>query len=170
MLILIKKKADGSAALTCRRADGSVTWQRQEEHQGRFFPRHDLTHYAVETVLDRNQSFYALVASGWELTDFQKPYPKGALPPEALASEVLVGFLDQERGAGVRWSAEEFNRSAASYFAERGVPEGCLLTDEQLAGIRGLRSTLFGEWEALQPGETLELSFPRRQGSEPVGR
>ena len=51
LVIAIKKKTDGSASLACRRADGTVTWQRQEGAQGRFFPRHDLTHYAVETVL-----------------------------------------------------------------------------------------------------------------------
>ena len=51
LVIHIKKKTDGSAALSCRRADGSVTWQRQNGQLGRFFPLHDLTHYAVETVL-----------------------------------------------------------------------------------------------------------------------
>lgn len=160
MLIQIKKKHDGSAALSCRRADGSVTWQRQEGQQGRFFPRHDLTHYAVETVLGRRSSFYGLVASGWELTDFGKPYPRGELPPEALASEVLVGFLDQERAAGLRWSAADFNRSAESYFVGRGVPEGCMITDAQLAGIRALRATLFAEWDALDAGGTLDLPYP----------
>ena len=165
MLILIKKKTDGSAALSCRRADGSVTWQRQEGQQGRFFPRHDLTHYAVETVLDRNQSFYGLVASGWEFTDFHKPYPKGALPPEALASEVLVGFLDQERASGARWSAAECNRSAESYFAERGIPQGSAITDQQLAEIHQLRAMLFTEWDGLDAGATLELTFPRNRAT-----
>src|SRR2546430_9090725 len=56
LLIRIKKKSDGSAALSCLRADGSVTWQRQNGQQGRFFPLHDLTHYAVETVLGHTRS------------------------------------------------------------------------------------------------------------------
>ena len=38
LLVRIKKSTDGSAALSCQRADGSVTWQRQEGQQGRFFP------------------------------------------------------------------------------------------------------------------------------------
>lgn len=161
MLIQLKKKTDGSAALSCRRADGSVTWQRQEGLQGQFFPRHDLTHYAVESVLGRLRSFYGLVASGWELTDFSKPYPRGALPAEALASEVLVGLLDQERAAGIRWTGADFNRSAESYFAASGgVPAGCSVSDEQLTGIRELRASLLARWDALTPGETLELPFP----------
>lgn len=64
LMIQIKKKTDGSAALSCRRADGSVTWQRQEGRQGCFFPLHDLTHYAVETVLGHPRGFYGLVAEG----------------------------------------------------------------------------------------------------------
>lgn len=160
LLIQIKKKSDGSAALSCRRADGTVTWQRQEGLQGQFFPRHDLTHYAVEAVLHRDHSFFGLVASGWELADFQKPYPKGPLLPEALASEVLVGFLDQERGAAVHWEAADFNDSARSYFASTALPEGAMITGDQLAEIRALRAALFDRWDALGVGETLELTFP----------
>ena len=160
MLILIKKKPDGSAALSCRRADGSTTWQRQAGAQGQFFPRHDLSHYAVEAVLGRGESFYGLVSTGWDLTDFHKPYPRGTIPPEAVASEVLVGLLDQERAAGTAWSAAEINRRAAAYFAGRGVPQGTDISDAQLAGIRELRSTLFSQWDALVPGDTLELTFP----------
>ena len=107
LLIRIKKKNDGSAALSCLRADGSVTWQRQNGLQGRFFPLHDLTHYAVETVLGHTRGFYGLVAEGWDLTDFGNPWRRGPLPPEALVSEFIVGFLDRERGAGVEWSAAE---------------------------------------------------------------
>jgi hypothetical protein len=51
LIIRIKRKTDGSAALSCLRADGSTTWQRQEGQLGRFFPLHDLTHYAVETAM-----------------------------------------------------------------------------------------------------------------------
>src|SRR5688572_25655537 len=97
LLIQIKKKNDGSAALTCRRADGSVTWQRQDGQQGHFFPLHDLTHYAVETVLGYTRGFFGLVADGWDLADFDKPWPRGRLPTEALLAEFVVGFLDIER-------------------------------------------------------------------------
>lgn len=51
LLIRITKNRDGSAALSCGRADGSVTWQRHRGPRGQFFALHDLTHYAVETTL-----------------------------------------------------------------------------------------------------------------------
>ena len=160
LTISIKKKTDGSAALSCTRADGSVTWQRQEGLQGRFFPRHDLTHYAVETVLRLEHAFYGLVASGWNLTDFGKPWPRGSLPPEAGAAELIVGFLDTERASGATWSAAEFNEKAGLYHQARGGAPVSVLGEADLVHIRALRSELFDRWDALPAGATLELPFP----------
>jgi len=162
LLIRIKKKADGSAALSCLRADGSVTWQSQNGQQGRFFPLHDLTHYAVETVLGHTRGFYGLVALGWDLTDFGKPWPRGPLPPEALVSELIVGFLDSERGAGLDWSASEFGEAAATYFAQHGLHAPCIVTDGDLRQVRDKRRVLFAQWAALPAGETLELRLNDR--------
>ena len=83
LTIRIKKQSDGSAALSCTRPDGSVTWQRQEGTHGRFFPLHDLTHYAVETVLGYQNGFYGMVARGWNMTDFGAPWPRGRIPADA---------------------------------------------------------------------------------------
>jgi len=161
LLIRIKKKTDGSAALSCVRADGSVTWQRQEGVQGQFFPLHDLTHYAVESELGLQRGFYGLVAEGWNLTDFAKPWPRGPVPSEAGATEFIVGFLDNERASGTRWTADDFRTSAASYFAKRGEPFPVALSDADLDRVRERRRVLFAQWAALPQGETLELAFDR---------
>src|SRR5713101_3631672 len=157
LLIRIKKRTDGSAALSCRRADGSVTWQRQEGRQGRFFPLHDLTHYAVETVLGHIRGFYGLVAEGWDLTDFGHPWPRGPLPGGALEAELIVGLLDRERAAGERWSAAQFKVSAATYYAQHGLRGGGVVTDDALEHVRDKRRELFAQWAALPAGEALEL-------------
>jgi hypothetical protein len=157
LVIQIKKKTDGSAALSCHRGDGSVTWQRQEGAQGRLFPLHDLTHYAVETVLRHRRGFYGLVAEGWDLSDFGEPWPRGPLPAEALRSELLVGFLDSERASGAEWSAADFNMSAATHYAQHGIARACLITDDELRRVRHRRRELFAQWAALPPGETLQL-------------
>ncbi|SRR6266705_3621307 len=153
LVIRIKKRSDGGAALSCTRADGSIAWQRQDGAQGRFFPYHDLTHYAVETVLGHPRGFFGLVAEGWDLFDFGKPWPRGPLPPEALVSERIVGLLDQERAAGVRWSAAEFHKAG-------GLGDDVALTDGDLARVRERRNELFAQWAALPAGETLVLAFP----------
>jgi hypothetical protein len=160
LTISIKKKPDGSAALSCTRADGSVTWQRQEGRQGRFFPLHDLTHYAVETVLGLERAFYGLVAAGWNLTDFGKPWPRGPIPPDAGAAELIVGFLDTERASGTAWSAADFNDKAVLYHQARGGTPLLELTEDDLHRIRAARRQLFDRWDALPAGAVLELPFP----------
>jgi hypothetical protein len=160
LTIRLKKHADGSAALTCTRADGTVTWQRQQGAQAAFFPRHDLTHFAVETVLGHTRGFYGLVASGWDLTDFGAPWPRGRIPADADPSELIVGFLDTERASGTRWTAAEFNDRAAAYYQEHNLAAPPpVLTDDDLVRVRQRRAELFAQWDAVPDGGTIELSF-----------
>lgn len=59
IVIRIKKGTDGRTTLSCTRADRTTTWQRQEGGQAAFFPKHDLTHCAVETALGQRGGFTA---------------------------------------------------------------------------------------------------------------
>lgn len=161
LTIRIKKNTDGTAALSCTRADGTVTWQRQLGAQGLFFPRHDLTHYAVETVLAYRSAFYGLVASGWDISDFGPPWPRGRIPEEAGVAELIVGFLDAERASSTRWSAADFNDKTTLYYREHDISAiPPTLTDDDLARIRQRRAELFAEWDAVSPGGAIELRFP----------
>jgi hypothetical protein len=169
LLIRIKKKSDGSAALSCMRADGSVTWQRQEGQLGTFFPLHDLTHYAVETVLGFRRAFYGLLAEGWDISDFAKPGAARRMPADAGLAELIVGFLDLERATSVVGTADEMNAKIQSFHTDRGLPPTAFrLTDAQMARIRALRSDLFAQWRAVPAGETIELPFePATSAVEP---
>ena len=158
--IRIKKNTDGSAVLTCTRADGSVTWQRQLGPQGAFFPRHDLTHYAVETTLGYVNGFYGLVAAGWDISDFGPPWKKGPLPREAGNAELIVGFLDTERASLARWPAEDFTEKVVMYYRDHKITDTPpTLSDDDLDRIRARRSVLFQQWDAVQPGDALGLTF-----------
>ena len=159
LTIRIKKQTDGSAALTCIRADGTATWQKQLGAQGRFFPYHDLTHYAVETTLNHRKGFYGMVASGWNMTDFGAPERKGMLA-DMDPSELIVGFLDAERASRAQWSAEECNEKMAVFYEQHGMPNPPTVTDEQLEAVRRRCRELWDRWEAVKPGEALELPFP----------
>jgi hypothetical protein len=158
LLIRIKKNADGRSSLSCTRADGSTTWQSMKNAQAAFFPRHDLTHYAVETVLGHRRGFYGLVASGWDLTDFGAPWPHGRIPAESVVSEMIVGFLDLERATGELVRAEDFNERLSEFCAANQL-ETVQLSDEDLARVRQKRGELFAMWEAVKPGDALELPF-----------
>jgi len=159
MVIRIKKGADGRTSLSCTRADGTSTWQRQEGAQASFFPRHDLTHYAVETVLGQRRGFYGLVAGGWDLSDFGTPWPRGKLPKDANLSEIIVGFFDRERASGEIRTAEELNAELAAYCGENDLPAPDAFTEEHLWLVRQKRGDLFTRWEAVELGGALELSF-----------
>jgi hypothetical protein len=160
LLIRLKKNADGTGSLSCRRADGSMTWQRQRTGLAQFFARHDLTHYAVETVLGHHRGFYGLIADGWDFTDFGDRQPRKPFPPDMDPSELIVGFFDAEHyGGDAHWDAAQFNQYAATYFAEHGVTAPPLITQAQLEQVRIKLDELLARWDAVKPGDTLELPF-----------
>ena len=159
LVIRIKKNADGRSSLSCTRADGTTTWQNMKNAQAAFFPRHDLTHYAVETVLGHRQGFYGLVAAGWDLTDFGSPWPRGKIPVAANLSEMIVGFLDLERGTGEFGLADDLNEILERFTSENSLPTPQRLTEEDLARVRQKRGELFARWDAVKPGDALELPF-----------
>ncbi|MFL5530156.1 MAG: hypothetical protein ACJ791_12390 [Gemmatimonadaceae bacterium] len=159
MIIRIKKNADGRTSLSCTRPDGTTTWQRQEGGQARFFPRHDLTHYAVESVLGIRNGFYGLVASGWDLSDFGTPWPRGRIPPEANIAEIIVGFLDRERAGSDPATADDLNAALANYSAENSFATDVVVTEHDLSRVRAKRAELFVQWAAIEPGDALEVTF-----------
>jgi hypothetical protein len=116
----------------------------------------------VERVLDLPRAFYGLLAEGWDLSDFGKPWTKGPLPEDAHVAELIVGFFDLERATGFLGTAEEFNDKLRAWYADnkRTIPE-FRMSDAQLARIREERSRAFERWKALSPGETLEIPFER---------
>jgi len=160
LVVRLKKGRDGSATLSCTRADGSVTWQRNDGARARYFPLHDLTHLAVETELGARRAFYGLVADGWELADFGTPWPRGPLPPEAEAVERVVGLLDTARAQGRTWTGAELAAELAHAHAAHGLASTPpTITDEALARIHRRMHELFAQWDAVPPGEALELPF-----------
>ena len=146
------------------RSDGSVTWQRQKGSLALVFPQHDLTHYAVETTLGYRGAFYGLVADGWEISDFAKPWPRGPIPVEAREVEMLVGLFDGMRRDRAARDSAELNRQMQrlvddSKFADAITPR--VLTDADVAAVRQLRDSLLMQWAAVEPGDSLELEFRR---------
>lgn len=159
LVIRIKKNADGRSSLSCTRPDGSTTWQSMKNAQAAFFPRHDLTHYAVETILGHRRGFYGLVAAGWDLTDFGTPWPRGRVPNESVLSEMIVGLLDLERATGEIVPAEDVNNRLRDFCSENGLAQPTPVTDDDLSKVRQRRGELFAMWEAVRPGDALELPF-----------
>ena len=159
LILQFTKRTDGGALLRCIRADGSTTWQRQDDKYAAFFPLHDLTHYAVETELGFRRGFYGLIAEGWNIDETTGKSARGALPNEALEVEYLVSAFSAERAGGAIASAAEFNQLAATFASAKGVPPPRQLSDEDLARVRARFGELAMSWRALAPDSTLELPF-----------
>lgn len=162
-----KKRPDGGAALTLVRADGSRTWQRQDRHAA-FFAFHDLTHFAVETVLDARRGFYGLVAEGWEFEEFGSAAQREPLPDEALWVEELVALLDLSMDEGEAPSrpldAASCNRVTDERARAAGREPWRAVDDSELRRIREFRDRLLSQYAAVPAGETFVLNFPGDEG------
>jgi hypothetical protein len=160
VIIEFAKRKDGNTVLRCVRDDGSSTWQRNENQQARFFPLHDLTHFAVESELGFRQGFFGLIAAGWKIEETTGKSVRGALPNEALEAEHFVSSFMAEWNSETEWSAAEFNAQAAAFAESRRLPAPRSLTDQQLARVRDRFKELCARWRDLPDGETLRLEFP----------
>ena len=160
MIVEFAKRKDGSTVLRCVRDDGSVTWQRNENQPARFFPLHDLLHYAVESELDFAQGFFGLIAAGWNIDETTGKTARGALPDETLEVEHFVASFTAEWNSATGWTAADFNEQAASFARTRVLPAPRPLTDEQLKRVRDRFNELVARYRDLPNGETLRLEFP----------
>ncbi len=110
-------------------------------------------------MLGHRQGFYGLVAAGWDLTDFGSPWPRGKIPVAANLSEMIVSFFDLERRTGEIGLAQDLNETLAGFCAENSLPTPVVLSDDDLNRVRQKRGELFARWEAVKPGDALELPF-----------
>src|SRR5262245_55810834 len=100
--IRFTKRPDGAVVLQCVRRDGSATWERHDK-QAVFFSFHDLSHFAVETVLGFGRGFYGLIADGWDIADttgrenaancLQKAYLWSMSSGYSIGNALAVRFL-----------------------------------------------------------------------------
>lgn len=157
--VQITKRVGGGAVLNCVRADGTVTWQRQDGPHGVFFPYHDLTHFAVESVLGFRRAFYGLLADGWTIDETGGKGARGRLPHETILVEHIVGLFDSERRSLDTMTAAEFNALQAGFLEEKRIDMTRTVTDADLIAVRTRMRELFRAWAETAEGGTLELPF-----------
>lgn len=160
--VVLTKRPDGGAVLRCLRRDGSETWQKHEGAKARFFPFHDLTHFAVETELGFRRGFYGLLAEGWEIAETEGKSAKGRPPAEAILVEHVVGLLERERvGGAAPLAADRFHAEIATMAGGNAIEADRSFTEEELSRARARIEALHHAWGSLPAGETLELAFER---------
>ena len=154
--IELKKGRDSRPTLVCIRSDGSRTWSAVHAH----FPVHDITHFAVESVLGFSQAFFGLIAAGWSIDEFAERGAAARMPAEALIAELVVGLLDQERASEQLLRADDLNLILNQALLARGWDPFRPILDQELGTIRKLRGELQTAWSGLDSGQAITMEFP----------
>ena len=171
LTVSLTARADGRVVLRVVRADGSSTWQVHDGPRATFFPFHDLTHLAVETVLQTRDGFYGLLAAGWDIADTGGKGSRGPLPAEAVLVEHLVGLLDGEQlGGAPPLTMAALAAQLASLVAAGRLPLVPRLTDAHLAAIRAARDELHDAWARTPAGTPFARPYMRPRSSGLTGR
>lgn len=159
LTIRIKKRPDATAMLTLVRADGSSTSGAIGPPNG-YGPVHDLAHYVVEHTLGLTKGFLGLVASGWDIGDFEVKGTAKRLPAEAVLAEVAAGEISRQAMMW-QWSSAEDYVWAVETAVHTSQPDFEIppITDDTFESMRAELLGLRQRWNQLAPGETLELSF-----------
>jgi hypothetical protein len=155
----IKKRIDASSILVLVREDGSSTTGSIGPPNG-YGPVHDLAHYVVERALGLSEGFLGLVASGWDISDFEQKGAAKRLPVEAILAEVAAGEMSRQ-ALMWQWSSAEDYAWAVETTIRRSQPDYTLpaIAHDAFEGMRAELLQLRQRWNELSPGETLELSF-----------
>ena len=152
--INLKKISTEQASLNCRRPDGTITWSRVHP----FYPRHDLSHFAVETTLGLRQGFFGLIAAGWELADFIQKSVAARLPVEAFWAECAVGTTEL-LGVNGPPPLAEWQAALGQSLAGLNLPPFRRVSEQEYVQLNSTRAALLQKWAALPVGGTLTLDF-----------
>jgi hypothetical protein len=162
--IRFRKRHDADALLVLVREDGSSTTGAIGPAHG-YGPVHDLAHFVAESTLGLSEGFLGLVASGWEIRDFEVKGASRQLPEEALYAESIAGELSREEMMQQYSSPEDFTWSVETWLRQ-ARPQHSLpgIAADALATMRDELVKLRWSWMETAPGDELALSFsaPRR--------
>jgi hypothetical protein len=158
LTLRFKKTLDADATLTLVRPDGSTAWAPIGSAEG-FGPMYDLAHVVVERQLMLFDAFLARVAQGASFADFGEG-AAARIGPDAIRAEAVASLLSLEAITGRSLTLTAFNDAVREKCA--AMRPGYHAPDLVPSGLHALRSELASlrrEWEALDPGATLELKF-----------
>ncbi len=124
-----------------------------------FFVRHDLSHFAVETILGYKTAFYGMINNGVELSDFMVKERRDALKltteamhAESLANLFLMDFVD-----GPVENFDQVQQQTMTTSFPNAEPVS--LTGEQINSVRQTLSNLLFQWNQLPAGEFFQLEI-----------
>lgn len=155
MHFLLTKNTNASHVIRYVRDDATSAWM----HASDYFIRHDLSHYALETILGYKTAFNGLLNGGMDPADFNDREKRLAmkLTAEAWYAENMANLFLMELAQG---EFPDFNEVQQATFRSFNL-EDPLITLEvaQIDAIRKFLRKLLQQWDALAEGETMTLIF-----------
>jgi len=137
------------------RDNGTETWMYSDD----FFVHHDLSHYAIESVMQYKTAFNGMLNSGMNIKDFEDKEKRARLTvtDEAFYAENMSNLFLTEIMQG---EFEDFNEVQQQAFVSFNYEYPTItLSKEKIGEIRNQLRQLLQQWNEMAAGETLELIF-----------
>jgi len=155
MILRVTKHQGKPHIILYKRDDGTETWMHADD----YFVRHDLSHYAIEKMLNYKTAFMGMLNQGMNIRDFENREKRGRIrvTDEAWYAENMANLFMIEIAQG-RFA--DFNRTAQDAFGEMNLdiaPPS--LNQNVISDIRDYLEKLIARWEALSPEEQITLEF-----------
>lgn len=155
MQIRITKHINKEHTLKYIRDNGTETWMRSDD----FFVQHDLSHYALESILGYRTAFNGMLNSGMDIKDFEDRAKRAVIniTAEAMYAETMANLFLVEIMQG---EFDDFNSVQQEAFSSTNKSlQPTSLTVEQIKAVRKYLRELLQQWEDLPAEQTMELHF-----------
>ncbi len=155
MILQITKNTGKPHIIKYIRDDQTETWMQSDG----FFVRHDLSHYAIESILNFRTAFNGMLNKGMDIKDFENKDNRMALAvtSEAFYAENMANLFLIEIAQGEFPDFNAVQQQSLLSFASH-IPV-ITLAEEKINAIRTYLRQLLQQWEALPAGNLLVLSF-----------
>jgi hypothetical protein len=155
MLMRITKNTGKPHIIKYIRDNGTETWMYSDD----FFVRHDLSHFAIESVMEYRTAFNGMLNAGMDIKDFEDKEKRAKLivTDEACYAENMSNLFLTEILQG---EFEDFNAVQQNSFTALNTQcRTITLNDEKIKAIRNYLRQLLAQWNEMPVGETMELTF-----------
>jgi hypothetical protein len=155
MLMRLTKNTGKPHVIKYIRDNGTETWMYSDD----FFVRHDLSHFAIESVMEYRMAFNGMLNGGMDVKDFEDREKRARLTitDEACYAENMSNLFLTEILQG---EFEDFNAVQKQSFVAFNAPcQPITLSAEKITAIRNYLRQLLDQWNEMPFGETMELIF-----------
>jgi hypothetical protein len=155
MKLLITRNSDKPHVIKYKRDDGSETWMQADD----FFVQHDLSHYAIEKILNYTSAFMGMLNNGMDIKDFENREKRKQITvtQEAMYAENMANLFLMEALQG---NFDDFNDISRQAFEKMNAPYPApSLTEQQIADVRSFLRQLLKGWKELPNSQTMTLNF-----------